>query len=141
MGLVIELCTGFGEVGLQLFDAEAEGGIKSRALVQRWGGYGGFLQFDRSAFQASRPASAHFFEEFVDGEGFLGPDVADELGSAQLAALEELSHRARSGRAVAGSIEWLDPPEHLEAGHFRCFVPRPLIDLDEVLRSDEGLIG
>ena len=133
VGLVIELFAGFGEVGLQLFDAEAEGGIESGALVQRGGGFGGFLQLDRSAFQPSGAAPAHFVEEFVHGEGFFRPHVADEFRSAQLAALEELRHGARGGRTVAGSIEWLDPPEHFEAGHFGGLIPRSLIHLDEVL--------
>jgi site-specific DNA-adenine methylase len=67
--------------------------------------------------------------------------MAYQLGAAELPALEKLCNGACGGGAVAWAIKGFDPPEHLKSRYLGGFCPRALIDLDQIIRSDERLIG
>ena len=82
-----------------------------------------------------------FLQKLGDGVGLFGLAVGDEFGSTQLPALQKFRDGSCRGGAIAGPIKGFDPPDHFEGAHFRGFDPWAFVDLNEVIRGDEGLVA
>lgn len=141
MRLLIEKLAGLSEVCFQLFDPQAEGGVKSWAGIGSFDGLGGVFQFYGAAFEARGTAPTDFIEKFGDGVSFFCAKVGDEFRAAELAALQKLRDGACGGGTVAGAVEGLDPPVHFETRNLGGFGPGSFIGLNEVVGCDERLIG
>ncbi len=87
MRLLIKKLAGLSEVGFQLFDPQAEGGVESWAGLSGFDGFGGVLLFNSAALKTRGTAPTDFLEKLGNGVGFFCAEVGNELRAAQLAAL------------------------------------------------------